>query len=337
MTIDSISPLLGKIQTPPSCKLQRAFAVWTDLLGFGKPFANANWSPDPSVWHAQARRIGTAYRTQCQNIHSSTDDSSHMLLLNDGMVRSLAWRASAPAIELGFWLRAALFAHWQVLSHERQEGLPGPRTIVASGWVAEHSFSEVRFDDLVLNYTRAEEGMSTIAKRLGNPVLVSNPTQLQLNTAFSRAFILDEAGSKAGISGAWVYVDQSFLDAVATEFAPQADVRVNNWLRESDRIFAVELLSTERQPTTPEEVLSRDGWLARQPGLDAARARGEELFPSRRQPWAFGLLLDPNRIEVALPNLQTSVHRVLGFFPYDEDPSDFLYDLDPSASDAAST
>lgn len=319
-------PLSQKIASPLECTIQRSFAVWSDLLGFGQNFIDANWNPDPKIWRDQAERAASAYRIQCANIHVSLGES-YMLLLNDGMIRSLMWKKHNQLIELGLWIKAAMFAHKRIYDSERNKGLPGPRTIISSGWTAEHSFDEVRIDDLVFNYTRSEPGLSKIAQQTGNPILVMNPIHLQLNTAFSRAFLLDEAGSKHGLSGASVYLEQAFIDAVIEECNFRADVKVNNWLRDNDRVFSVEFLSKEYAPIEQDEVPTLELWMKRQAEIDKKIKKGEDPFPSRRQLWSFGFLLEKECIEVDMKHLKTKVYKVQGFFPNDEDPADFMIEL----------
>lgn len=251
-----------------------------------------------------------------------------MLLLNDGMVRSLIWEDSSTSVDLGMWLYSAVFAHNAVVATEPESGSPGVRTVISSGWAAEHSFGEVRVDDLVYDYTRKSAGMSVLARQTGNPVLVSNPPQLQLNTAFSRAFLLDEAGSKHGIAGAALYVDASFLRDVAEEFSQSSTIRINDWTRESDRVFAVEHLERAgAEGRRPSEILTLDSWMRRQKDVSKDLRHGVDPFPSRNRPWVFGLLLDKNPISVVLPSLSTTVFRVIGYFPHDEDPADFIVEL----------
>lgn len=327
-----LSRLGEKILTEPTCVLRRSFCIWSDLLGFGNAFAEANWLPDPEVWQQQAIRIGNAYRSSCQHIGSL--GGSYLLLLNDGIVRALPWSQSFGPFDLAFWLREAIFSHFHVCRDEFAKNLPGLRTIISSGWIAEHSFHEVTLDDCVLDYTRQKAGLSALAEMAGNPILVSNPVQLQLNTAFSRSFLLDEAGSRAGISGAQVYMDDQFLKDVEDLFKDDSRYRIKKWPRRHDMVFAVEYTESANRHSLvgPEDVLTKDEWTQR--CLEERRKAAEAgcivlKNGSTRRPWAFGLLLETPTIEVKLPNLETIVHRVLGFFPPDEDPSDFMLELWP--------
>ncbi|EPG0607703.1 hypothetical protein ACSW0I_001002 [Vibrio fluvialis] len=320
-------PLDEKIRSPQRCDIKRSFSVWTDLLGFGRNFSESDWSPPIEIWKAQAKRAADAYRIQCQNVHVSMNGEGHMLLLNDGMIRTLIWTPEQQIIQLGLWLRAAVFSHSQIFESERSRDLPGPRSIISAGWIAEHSFDEVKVDDLVFNYTRSKPGLSKIATTTGNPVLVSNPSQLQLNTGFSRAFLLDEAGSRAGLSGPSMYIDKAFLDAVVEICDKQEGVQVNDWIRKDDRVFCVEFTGNSKSVLKENDLLTLADWDNLQPEIERRISKGEEAFPSRNQPLAFGFLLEKDEISVDLPNLKTKAYRVMGYYPNDEDPSGFMIEL----------
>ena len=47
-----------------------------------------------------------------------------------------------------------------------------------------------------MNYSKPQGAeLSDLAQKVGNPVVIYNPKELQMNTAFSKAFLLDEGGS----------------------------------------------------------------------------------------------------------------------------------------------
>jgi hypothetical protein len=258
-----------------------------------------------------------------------------MLLLNDGMIRAISWGESLGLFDLGSWLRHAVLGHYSVRRDEYANGLPGPRTVISSGWVAEHSFPEVRLDDYALSYIMQQPGTSNLSEIMGNPLLVSNPLQLQLNTAFSRSYLLDQAGSRAGLSGACLYLDEQFIDDVTALFQSNLKFRVNKWTRENDILFAVEYIDSIKQtpPVDPNKVLTKDEWARRcQEEEEKVAKRGYRVLPdsSGLQPWVFGFLLETPAIKVDLPSLKTIVYRVLGFFPFDEDPTEFMFELWPT-------
>jgi len=51
-------------------------------------------------------------------------------------------------------------------------------------------------------------------RRTGNPTIVFSPRDFQMNTSFSKAFLLNEAGHKYGIEGNNFYIDQFFFEYI---------------------------------------------------------------------------------------------------------------------------
>ena len=287
------NPLGAKLEQETEHRVAYVVCAWSDLLGFGRPFAECAWHPDQVLWQKIAERLHQAYQIHCKHTPSSSQE--FMLVLNDGAVRTrVLSRASNECLSLALWLRAAIWSHLDVLDAERKQGLPGPRTVITGGQRAFYSFPEVRLDDIVINYTRKDGGLSKIAKETGNPLLVSNPAPLQMNTAFSRAYILDEAGSKAGLAGANVFIEQSLLDLIDQLCAlSPSNYRATKQENETDFLYAVEYLN-----------------------------------PPEGRPWCLGFLLDRLPGKVSLPTLATNVFRLKKFFPNDEHPNEFCFDLE---------
>jgi len=112
-----------------------------------------------------------------------------------------------------------------------------------------------------------------------------------MNTAFSKAFLLDEAGSKSGITGPNLYVDQSLLEFM-------------------------QLITS-----------SSHGYSYFVDTKDNHALHGiAYLEQCKERPWCMGLLLD-EAIMVDLSGLKTTVFRVRKFFPHDENPEEFAFDL----------
>lgn len=79
----------------------------------------------------------------------------------------------------------------------------------------EYLTEEVRLDDYVFNYTKPKGSeISTLAQSVGNPITIYNPKELQMNTAFSKAYILESGVKKAGSHGNCIYIDKSVIDAI---------------------------------------------------------------------------------------------------------------------------
>ena len=285
------NPLGAQLESEQKAEVHAVVCAWSDLLGFGGPFVQAEWKPSKDTWASIAARLKAAYTTHCRHTPSFGE---FMLTLNDGVVRSrVVTTERNECLFLSLWLRAAVCAHLDVNASERSSGFPGTRTVITAGERAFYSFPEVRLDDTVINYTRKAPGLSEIARRTGNPLLICNPQPLQMNTAFSKAFILDEAGSKAGLKGPNVYIDDSLLKLTRAICVREGcPYRVVEAEQQGDHLFAVEYVD-----------------------------------PPEGRPWCFGLLLDRAPGKVSLNSLSTDVFHLKKFFPNDENPKDFCFDL----------
>jgi hypothetical protein len=287
------NPLHQMIEAVGPHKVSECVCGWSDLLGFGTPFRESNWKLSEEQWTKVANRLQAAYSLHCKRPPMLGD---YMLMLNDGVVRTRLVQDDSPLFLLALWMRDIIWTHIDINQLEEGNALPGTRSVVTSGEHAHYAFHEVRVDDLVLNYTRAQSGMSKIGEMTGNPVVISNPAQLQMNTAFSKAFLLDEAGSKAGLKGNRFFIDRSFLDLLEKLVEENRD--------------RYTLLKEEREGLLLWAIVHKN--------------------PRNERVWEMGLQFDKASIEVALPSLTTVVYRLLRFYPHDEDPNDFYFELEPS-------
>jgi hypothetical protein len=211
-----------------------------------------------------------------------------VLTLNDGIVRCVDAELFAHLDDVSMWLRSCIWTHNNIGESEAARGLPGARTIIAAGPALRYSHVEITREDFVYNYTKPDPAKpSTITQMYGDTVVAVNPGPLQMNLAFSRAYILDDAGAKVGFAGPHLYIDESFF-AYVRELTSvlRPDVVVIDRLETSDRLFAIPKDST-----------------------------------GKRYHIGFEVLGDP--IVVSTPRIQTRVWRIENFYPWDEDVVDF--------------
>jgi hypothetical protein len=289
-TEDYLSRLGRWLKDPDTLEIEECVCSWTDLLGFSTTFTNASWSPSAQEWRQLIGRVARAYKTFCSCV-TATDEL--ILTLNDGIVRVKRPKQSALT-DVALWLREVVLAHSRLNQIEFADGLPGARTIVTAGEKVRYSsIEEIKQDDLVLDYTRAGPGLSQFAEYHGNRTLVLNPELLQMNIAFSKAYLLDSFGSRQGISGAGLFLDESFFRYV--QKLVQAD---------SDRYS----LFQETKDVS---------WL-----FAVAHAN-----PTPDRPWLFGIRCESRTIPVTSEILETTVRRAKAFYPHDEDPAEFHFEL----------
>lgn len=281
------SRLYQKLSRPDSWRVTDSICCWTDLLGFGRPLAETGWSPSEELWGRLFDRVAEAHACCYQHLEGMTE---FVLTLNDGIIRTCDVEQISHLDELSMWLRACIWTHNLINERERHEQLPGARTVLAQGQKLEHGVSEITVDDLVANYTkRSPDGPSRLPRHIATRSVALNPLPLQFNLAFSKAYILDDLGSKKGIAGPHFYVDQSVLDFAST-------------LAEAHNLL---------------------------PLIDARSQTGRTFAvpKSDRDYYHFGFLLEGRGIPIDVPQkIKTTVWRVLEFHPWDE-PQPFTLEV----------
>lgn len=204
--------LTQKIQSAPKMRLHGTFCLWSDLLGFGEQFFSKNWQLREEDYRKVYDRLHEAHSV----VLRYSSPMERMLLLNDGIAYSMSYDINETFSEvigsLVYYLRNCVELHLHINGVERKNAYPGCRSVLSWGTGVEYLCEEVRFDDYVLNYTKPNpRGLSTIAEKNGNPTCVYSPKAFQMNSAFSKSYILESLGSKYGVSGPNLYIDKSVL------------------------------------------------------------------------------------------------------------------------------
>jgi len=177
-------------------EIVECICAWYDLLGFGQPLVDSNWNLNDERCKNQLRRIESMH-FGITNFFSATHGTI-TFNLNDGVISNLDMERTTP----GFKSRLIMALDDLVLEFERlntrdsRSGFPGMRGILTFG----HRY----------NYTDTE---STVMVTNGRTIAY-HPKVFQMNTAFSKAYIMESSGSKAGISGNHLYIDEFLLDAI---------------------------------------------------------------------------------------------------------------------------
>ena len=209
------SNLTIKIGTPPKLQTRNCFCMWSDLLGFGNLFVQNNWELNDDVRRQIYNRLEAAHSAVLY--YSSWYERN--LILNDGIAKVFHPRSKFEdknnILSISLFFRSCIELHLSISETEHEHNYPGCRSILAYGENIEYLANEIRLDDYVMNYSKPQGAeLSDFAQKAGNPVVIYNPKELQMNTAFSKAFLLDEGGSKAGLPGNIFYIDESVVNAV---------------------------------------------------------------------------------------------------------------------------
>lgn len=291
VTEDIGSNLTIKIGHPPQLNSITSFCMWSDLLGFSNIFVDANWNLNRSQMEKVYSRLEAAHSSV---LYYSTPFERN-LILNDGIAKVYHPRTKAEdnnnILGISMYLRSCIELHMSINATEHENNFPGCRSVLAFGENIEYLVDEIRFDDYVYNYSKPKgTELSDLAKSIGNPIIIYNPKELQMNTAFSKAYILESGGCKSGLPGNFMYVDKSVIDAI-DEYSKdkgyhpiwiENDNGLNYW------------------------VPYKDGHLSKV---------------------VLGFCFDKNVIHPKGVRYDTEVYKLLRYYPWDENTNDFYFDI----------
>lgn len=286
------SGLNAKIGVPPRMKTYNYFCMWSDLLGFGNLFFENNWELNNEQRKQIYSRLQAAHNSV---LYYSSPFNERNLILNDGIAKvfKVDQRASIKTklIEVSIFLRSVIQLHLNINHNELSNEKPGCRTVIAYGEGIQYLANEIYFDDYVMNYTKpTNQSISNIAKHNGNPLIIYNPLELQMNTAFSKAYYLENCGSKVGIIGNNLFIDQSVIDAISN------------------------MAKKEKFPIHFSETTENIQFIIPYTIDDFQNV-------------ILGFSLDKNIIEIEVRGWKTKVYKVLNFFPHDEKMNEFSFNL----------
>ena len=211
------SNLTYKIGNPPTLKAKQCFCMWSDLRGFSSIFQESNWILNEEVKRRVYERLEAAHSAVLY--YSSPTERN--LILNDGIAKVFHPKSKFEdmnnILSISLFIRSCVELHISINETELKLGLPGCRSVLAFGENIEYLADDIRYDDYVMNYSKPKgSNISNVARRTGNPIVVYNPKELQMNTAFSKSYLLEAGGSKAGLMGNQFFVDESSLTAIIT-------------------------------------------------------------------------------------------------------------------------
>lgn len=285
------SNLNKKIGNPPQLKTRHSFCMWSDLLGFGNIYAENNWDLNSRQRRKVYNRLVAAHSSV---LYYSRPDERN-LILNDGIAKvympddSIFGKREISSISIYF--RFCIELHMTINQTEKANGYPGCRSVLAFGDCIEYLAEEIKFDDYVLNYTKPKgQSISTIAQENGNPTVIYNPKELQMNTAFSKAYILEGGKFDNNPIKNNMYIDQSAVDAVI-EYGARRDY-THVW-QEMDK--ELRLLIPYDKNNLNEVVI--------------------------------GFAFDKSVFTPEVKGYSTKVYKLLKLFPYDEPVDEFCFDL----------
>lgn len=291
-----------------SVSITECFCIWSDLLGFGNPFQEAQWT------FRNERALENVQRLQDLSncLYRSADPLREVaLVLNDGLARvyDVPEEQADPQSFLR-WLHSILVNHWQVNALDQERGRPGLRSVFTFGervatWNGATTLHEMT-------------QFSGPRPTLENRTCIYSPHELQLNLAFSKAYTIESIGSQGGISGPALFVDETALAAIT-------------------KILTARPMGTMVIAGTPTEIRISSGVFLAEMMVTfdvARRTEGDlhlfEIFQATSETPAVAPLLtiefESTPIPVDKRGILTKVWKVRRYQPIDE-PEPFYFDF----------
>lgn len=173
---------------------------WYDLLGYGKPFVDSKWNLNDMRCYNNFERIKKL------KIYFSVSLAAKVLgtklSFNDGFASTIDvdFTSVTGYNDVLLFLEGILNDFIAINHNDQQNGFPGVRGIISFGQRFSYDDYDTSFD-VVANKTYAY-----------------SPTEFQMNTAFSKAFIMEESGSRANLCGNSLFIDLVLFNML-TEYA----------------------------------------------------------------------------------------------------------------------
>lgn len=176
--------------------------------------AQANFDPSSDAAAAAIQRLDQFHEA----VSKAATKYSVALIVNDGAVicRDLSARSTSVTAD---FIRRVHDLHATVNAWEHAQGHPGARCVLASGFRLRriNHGKEALLNGYGAHLVRkATAGAMPILQAIRSAItvkpFVAAMPEAQANFAFTKAYLADDAGSKAGFSGARLFVDLSLID-----------------------------------------------------------------------------------------------------------------------------
>lgn len=175
-------------------EITECICSWLDLLGFGQPLIDSEWNLHDKRCHAQLERIKKLDLSFINDYSSAYGTTS--LSLNDGIISNYDIGNRQPKGIIVNVIDDLVFEYEKLNGRDVSSGNPGVRGILTFG----HRYSYTH-----VNYTYS----ALYDKDIGY-----HPLEFQMNTAFSKAYIMESSGSKGGLKGNHLYIDEALLSFI---------------------------------------------------------------------------------------------------------------------------
>lgn len=176
-------------------EIKECICCWYDLLGFGLPFKESSWDLKNPRCEINIHRI-TEIKDRFYGVSALGLGKS--FILNDGVINTMdiMKTESNTLFEIRKFIGGLINDFSKINDIEKEQALPGIRGVITCGQRYDYIDSDYRY--------MASTGEIT----------TYYPKEFQMNTAFSKAYIMEGAGKKIGLTGSCLYIDKIVFDKI---------------------------------------------------------------------------------------------------------------------------
>ena len=182
--------------------------AWIDLLGYGEMIGQSKLNPIDKRAKQAIDRLRAFHRI----VAGESGRFFRTLVLNDGAVayRDLSLRDEGVTHD---FIKRSVTLFEKVADSEKRNGWPGARMVLSPGFRAKGSRRGIdgvdkRVGKLLQKLADGKISAQEAVREAGKIERDSDVIpQLQANFAFTRSYVAERAGSKAGLGGAKMFID----------------------------------------------------------------------------------------------------------------------------------
>jgi hypothetical protein len=188
-------------------------AAWIDLLGYGSMLRKAGFDPTSPEAEAAVQRLDCFQEL----VATAATKYSTALVINDGAVICRDLSARTVSVTFDF-IRRVVDLHRRINLEEHAKDLPGARCVIAAGFRVR---SKKHYRQGLLDgygarlISKIDSGEITASEGIKSAITVkpflATVPETRANFAFTKAYLVDQAGSAAGFSGPRLFLDTSLL------------------------------------------------------------------------------------------------------------------------------
>ncbi|WP_088228282.1 hypothetical protein [Desulfosporosinus sp. FKB] len=288
-----------------------SFCLWCDLLGYSTPFIDTKWDLNTEASERNFKRIE---KLQLEFTNIDNYHVERVLVLNDGFARTidLVYGSRSPQQYL-YWFDAVLSNYFLLNKIDKADSNPGARAVLTFGQ---------RYHYMKSNMTAAEvvQTSEERKKELEKQIVVYSPREFQMNTAFSKAYIIEGVGTKVGIKGSNIYIDNEFLKhlgAILTEAEDAAYFFIDDQKQDSENPNLYVGKIGEEKVNFEVEFYTEENYII----WDVIQIVGQN------RKVLFRLWFDSFPIQFNQKGIDTTLYKVIKYKPWYENEMDSVIDF----------